>query len=713
MKKIFLLLMVAVFVSQCTPETVDKTSTGDVGGLKMGQSPDLELDRSQSPKPGPAPKIQMGSYETFTLDNGLECIVVKNDKLPRVSFQYTLNLDPVMEKDNAGMQSMMGEMLSRGTENRTKKEIDEQVDFIGGTLNTYSTGVYASSLSKHSDKIIELMADVLLNPTFPAEELEKVKTQTLSGLASAKNEPSAISSNVANVLTYGKAHPYGEIMTEESVGSITPEGIKDYYYNNFNPNAGYLVIVGDIDAVAAKAKMQKYFDEWKPGEITKYTYMMPEAPEGTSVAVVDRPGSVQSVITITYPVDLKPGSDDLIAASVANSILGGGGFSGRLMQNLREDKGYTYGARSSLSYDPLVGVFTASASVRNEVTDSAVAQFIYEIDRMGSEIVNPEDLQKTKNIMAGSFARSLERPQTVANFALNIARYNLPSDYYERYLERLSVVTAEDVMRVSKKYLNSNRANVLVVGDKDAVAENIARFDMKKEVKFYDNYGNPVKAAQAAPVGMTAETVIDNYLKAIGGKVAMEQVKDVQTMMELSTMGQSLDAKISQKAPNKFKMTMKMQGQVFQEQVYDGTNGAMSGMMGNKKLEGEELKALAEQATMFTELDYAKNGYTLEMKGIESIDGAEAYKVLVVSPSGSKSTDYYSKETGLKIRSISSLESPQGAVTQTVDYSDYKATKGVLMPHKMTQTTGPQSIIMTVKEVKINEGISDDEFKID
>jgi outer membrane lipoprotein-sorting protein len=125
------------------------------------------------------------------------------------------------------------------------------------------------------------------------------------------------------------------------------------------------------------------------------------------------------------------------------------------------------------------------------------------------------------------------------------------------------------------------------------------------------------------------------------------------------------------------------------------------------------LKALAEQATMFTELDYAKNGYTLEMKGIESIDGAEAYKVLVVSPSGSKSTDYYSKETGLKIRSISSLESPQGAVTQTVDYSDYKATKGVLMPHKMTQTTGLQSIIMTVKEVKINEGISDDEFKID
>ena len=172
MKKIFYLFIVAIMVSQCTPKTTDNTSSGDMG-IQVGGSPDLNLDRSQAPKPGPAPKIQMGEYESFTLDNGLECIVVKNDKLPRVSFQYTLNIDPIMEKDKAGMQDMAGEMLSRGTKNRSKEEIDEEVDFIGATLNTYSTGVYASSLTKHSDKILELMADVLLNPTFPEDELEK------------------------------------------------------------------------------------------------------------------------------------------------------------------------------------------------------------------------------------------------------------------------------------------------------------------------------------------------------------------------------------------------------------------------------------------------------------------------------------------------------------------------------------------------------------
>lgn len=701
MKKIFYLLIVAIFVSQCTP--TDEVTTGDVGGLKIGGSPDLELDRSRAPLPGPAPKIQMGSYETFTLDNGLECIVVKNEKLPRVSFQYTLNIDPMMEKDKAGMQDMMGEMLSRGTKNRSKQEVDAEVDFIGGTLSTYSTGVYASSLSKHSDKIIELMADVLLNPTFPAEELEKVKTQTISGLASAKNEPNAISSNVANVLRYGKAHPYGELVTEETVKNITSDDLKKYYYDNFNPNAGYLVIVGDIDAKAAKAKMQKYFDAWKQGEVKKRTYQLPAVPSETSVAMVDRPGAVQSVITITYPVELQPGGDDLIAASVANGILGGGGFSGRLMQNLREDKAYTYGARSSLSYDPLVGVFTASASVRNEVTDSAIAEFIYEIDRMATEKVNPEDLQKTKNIMAGSFARSLERPQTVANFALNIARYNLPADYYEKYLERLAAVTPEDVIRVSKKYLNSDNAHVLVVGDKDAVGAKIAAYDANKTVDYYDNYGNPV-VASTTKVNLSGNDVITNYIKAIGGKSAVAAIKDIQVKAELSVQGMTLNNVTTQKAPNKYKSVLSMAGQVFQKQVYNGKKGFASSPQKSGEVEGDDLNNLAEQAIMFGELFYAEKGYKVEVKGVESINGNEAYKLLITSPKGIKSTEFFDVKSGLKVRVVTG----EGMV----DLSNYKKVNGVLYPHTSKITAGPQIIDVKTTEVKFNSGVSDAEFEI-
>ncbi len=704
MKKIFYLLMVAIFVSQCTPKTGKNASTGNVGGLKIGGSPDLELDRSQAPKPGPAPKIQMGTYESFTLDNGLECIVVKNDKLPRVSFQYTLNIDPELEKDKAGMQEMMGEMLSRGTKTRTKQEIDEQVDFMGATLNTSSTGVYAASLSKHSDKIIELMADVLLNATFPDAELEKVKTQTLSGLASAKSEPNAISENVANVLRYGKTHPYGEVTTEETVKNITSENLKEYYHNNFNPNAGYLIIVGDIDAATAKAKMQKYFDAWKSGTKTAHTYTLPAAPQATSVAMVNRPGAVQSVITITYPIELKPGSDDLIAVSVANGILGGAGFSGRLMQNLREKHGYTYGARSSISYDPLVGEFTASASVRNEVTDSAITQFIYEIERMSTEKITPEDLQKTKNIMAGSFARSLERPQTVAGFALNIARYKLPSDYYEKYLERLAAVTPEDIMRVSKMYLTAANANILVVGDKEAVGAKIAVFDANKTVDYYDNYGNIVQEV-ATPVGITATAIINNYIKAMGGKEAMLAVKDIQTTATLSVMGMNLSGVTTQKAPNQYKSVITMQGREFQKQIFDGKKGFASGAGGSINLEGEELKTLGERAILFSELNYAKGGYDLEVKGIESVEGKDAYKVVITSAEGVKSTEFFEVATGFKIRIINS--------ESTVDLSDYKAVGGILYPHSSKITAGPQVIEVKVTDVKVNNGIGDSEFKID
>jgi zinc protease len=708
MKKILYFLLVAFVMTQCTPTTSDNTSNSDMGSIKVGQSPDTDLDRSQAPKPGPAPKIQMGTYESFTLDNGLECIVVKNNKLPRVSFQYTLNIDPIMEGDKAGMQDMVGEMLSRGTKNRTKEQFDEEVDFIGGTLSTYSSGVYASSLTKHSDKIIELMADVLLNPTFPKEELEKVKTQTLSGLASAKNEPNAIASNVVDVLNYGKNHPYGELMTEETVGNITAKDIKEYYYNNFNPNAGYLVIVGDIDAKAAKAKMQKYFDQWKKGTTAKRSYDLPKAPQATTVAMVDRSGSVQSVIKVTYPVDLKPGADDLIAASVANAVLGGGGFAGRLMQNLREDKGFTYGSGSSLSYDPLVGVFSASASVRNEVTDSAVTEILYEIGRLSTEKVAPEDLQKIKNIMAGRFARSLERPQTVANFALNIARYDLPADYYEKYLERLDAVTAEDVMRVSKKYLTANNANILIVGDKDAVAKSLEKFDAKKQVNFYDNYGNPVVQSDKK-VEVTGEQVIEKYIEAIGGRTALMNVKDIQKSAEMLMQGQKLSLVTMQKAPNKYKESMTMQGMVVQQQTFDGTKGAVSGMQGSKSLEGEELKALAEQAVLFSELTYGKTGYKLEVKGIENINDSDAYKVKITSPSGEKLTQYFDVKSGLKVRTVST----QGEATVTIDSGDYKEVGGIMFPHTSKIAAGPQNIEAKTTEIKINSGIADDTFKVD
>ena len=237
-------------------------------------------------------------------------------------------------------------------------------------------------------------------------------------------------------------------------------------------------------------------------------------------------GAVQSVLKLTHTVTIPPGSKDAIAVSVMNSILGGGAFSGRLMQNLREDKAFTYGARSNISIDPLLGAFTAYADVRNEVTDSAVVEFLYEIRRMKTEPVDSASFAVTKNYMTGSFARSLENPNTAARFALNIQRYNLPADYYLTYLEKLNAVTIEDVQRVAKNHLRPDQLHITCVGN-ISVAESLTKFATNGTVELFDAYGKPIIERTSAEDGVTSEMVIKGHYEAIGGVKSISKLSGV------------------------------------------------------------------------------------------------------------------------------------------------------------------------------------------
>ncbi len=411
-----------------------------------------QVDRSKAPLPAPAREIKIGEYQSFTLKNGLQVFVVEDHKLPRLRFSSQLKHDPIFEGEKAGYVSIAGNLIGTGTTSRTKAQLDEEVDFLGASLNTSAYSLYASSLSKHTNKLLELMTDVLYNPSFEQSELDKLKTQTMSGIAAGKDDPGTIANNVRGFLLYGKDHPYGEVATEKTVESITIEDCKNYYQTYFKPNNAYLVMVGDITLKEAKKIAAKNFSEWEAGSIKNESFAVPKAPEKTFVALVDRPSSVQSIINITYPVELKVGSEDVIKVRVMNQILGGS-FSARLNQNLREKHGYTYGSSSQLSSDDLVGRFIASASVRNEVTDSAVHEIMYELNRIVQEPVTAEELQAAKASIAGSFGRSLERPQTVASFAVNTAKYNLPKEYYSTFLKRLEAVTIEQVQATAKKYI--------------------------------------------------------------------------------------------------------------------------------------------------------------------------------------------------------------------------------------------------------------------
>jgi predicted Zn-dependent peptidase len=676
-----------------------------------------KLDRSKRPAPGAAPEIKLGEMQSFTLENGLKVFVVENHKLPKVAFSLSLDFDPIMEGDMVGYTSMAGELLSRGTKNRTKDEFNQQIDFIGADFYPSANGIYAGALKKHQEKLLDIMSDVVMNADFKQEELDKIKKQTLSGLQSSKDNPDEIASNVRSVLVYGNNHPYGEITTEETVEAITLEKCNEYYKTFFKPNVAYMAVVGDITLAEAKPLIEKYFAKWGKGEVPTNKYRTPLAPNETKVAFVHKEGSTQSVINITYPINLKQNSPDVIKAKVLNTILGGG-MTGRLFMNLREGHGYTYGAYSSLSSDELVGSFNAYAKVRNEVTDSAIFEFNNELKRIATENVTADELQSVKNYMTGTFAYTLQDPQTIARFAINTVKYNLPKDYYANYLKNVAAVTIEDVKAMAEKYIKPDNAHIIIVGDK-SVAENVAKFSAGEKVDFYDTYGNDyVEALKPAGEGVTAQTVLD---KAILAKYGMPKgkaldkklgkIKDLTVKMNASVQGQSISITRYQKAPNKFAMVMAMGTMVVQKQTFNGTEAKVSGMQGNKTLEGDELEEMKLSSVMFDDVKDTKHTFTL--LGIEPIDGKDAYKMEKVAPTGSKETEWYDVESGLPVKAMQVKESEEmeGSMVITSTFSDYKEVNGIKFAHKIAQNFGPQALDMEVLSIEFNTKVSDDTFE--
>lgn len=724
MKKILLFaFLVSILFAQCTPKTGEsmtkapetKVETPDINIA----APKVPTFRSTVPPAGPAPRIQMGAAEEFTLANGLKVILVENHKLPRVSYQLFVDVPALTEKDKSGTIEIAGDMLNKGTTAKSKSEIDESIDFIGANLSTNSNGMFGASLKKYNKELLTIMSDVLLNPSFPEEEFEKIKKQYASGLAQSKDDPSALSANLASKVVYGTDHPYGEFMTEATLENITLEGVKAYYQKWFKPNIAYLIIVGDITKAEAEPLAKQYFSNWKADKsLTSTEPGMPAVPAGNEVDFINKSGAVQSVISVTYPVDLKPGSEDVIKARVMNTLLGAGVYFGnRLNQNLRENNAYTYGARSSLSSDKYVGRFSAGASVRNEVTDSSIVEIFNEMNTIRTEKVEEAELQKVKNVLNGSFARSLESPQTIARFALNTARYNLPKDYYATYLEKLAAVTSEDLMAMAKKYIKPENAHIVVIGNQDEVADKLKQFAKNGAMQFYNkNYEKIEMPKMTIPAGTTAISIIDDYLKAIGGTKAMDDVKSIATVMKGNIMGQNIDMEIYQNMPDQYAMLTLMGGTVVNAEVLNGDKGLVSGMTGPKTADEEDLKELREKAAPFRERTYKGSSYySLELGGIEEVDGRPAYKVKISTPNGVKTTDFYDTTSKLKVKSIVNREVEGQAIVQEVEIGDYKAVKGVMFPHRLVISGGgiPMPLELKAESVKVNEEMDESVFNVE
>ena len=671
-----------------------------------------QIDRSKQPEPGPAPKINLGTPETFDLKNGLKVMVVENHKLPRVSIQLSMDNPPIAEGDKAGVSSMLSSLLGKGSKNISKDDFNDEIDFLGANMSFGSQSGFASSLSKYFPRILEMFADAAINPNFTQEEFDKEKEILLTGLKTQEKDVSAIASRVQSALAYGNSHPYGEFTTEETVNNVTLADVQKFYRDYFVPANAYLIVIGDVEFKDVKKLVKKHFNDWTKATPPSLSYSDPQDAQYTQINFVDMPNAVQSEVTVQNLVDLKMKNDDYLDALLANRILGGGA-EGRLFLNLREDKGYTYGSYSSLGNDKYSKVrFRAYAQVRNAVTDSSVVQILEEINKISSTPVSEEELANAKAGYAGSFVRSLERPQTIANFAYNIASEGLPANFYETYLERLDAVTIEDVQQASQKYFSSDNARVVVVGKGADVVDNLEKIEFngkKVPVLFFDKTAKKTEKPVFAipiPEGVTATTVLEGYIAAAGGKDKLEGVESYSMKAEAQMQGMVLELEQKKAPKGRFMQDIRMMGNSVQKQVIDGDKGYAMGQGQKRELTAEEIEAAKEEASTFPELNWLALG-NVSLEAIEKIDGKAAYKIKITD----KKSVFYDVESGLKVLEVNKIDAGGQQLEQKTSLGDYREVSGVQFPFAIVQTVGPQTFEFMVKEIKVNEGVSEADFK--
>ena len=674
--------------------------------LSMAQT----VDRTKSPAPGKAPLIQVASPVKFTLANGLKVFVVKNTKLPKVTATLALDVDGFKEGDKAGLADMSGQLLQRGTTTKSKAELDEAVEFLGGSLFTSSQSASVSSLKSNFPKLMELMAEVILRPALSSDELEKVRKQTISGIESNKDEPDAISNNVMKKLVYGANHAFGEITTVKTVNAIKVDDVKNFIKTYWIPNNAYLIFVGDIDPANAKLLAEKNFGTWAKGTFTQPVYEKPATPATTYVAIVDRPASVQSVVAIATTVNLTKGSPSDIPSNVMNNILGGG-FSGRLFANLREKHAFTYGAYSSISPSKQIGMFSAEASVRNEKTDSSIQEILNELNIIRNTKVGDTELSRMKNYLAGGFARSLESPNTIANFALSIAVNNLPEDYYQKYLTNLAAVDAQKVQDAATTLLNPAKMHIVIVGNAKQIAKGLEKYG---PVKYFDIEGNEVAAPTEvkADASLTPTALMEKAIAAIGTKEALDNVKDVQLKGTANLMGQSLEMKQTIVMPGNSVTTMSMGGMAMMRQAV--VNGKYSvSQQGQEAPMTDDLKEGLDESTFLApEQLYLAKGYGLKIVGAEKVDGKEAIDVEVTTPSKKVSHRFYDAKTFLLVKTSKSEEVPgQGTMTQQQFYTGYQTVNGVQISSEQLIDMGQMKINVKYTDIKMNQGLKTTDLK--
>ncbi len=447
-------------------------------------------------------QVRVPRPQEFKLPNGVRVFVLEDHRLPTVSIQLSLKAGRLFDV-KPGVAEITASLLREGTTTRTARQIADETERIGADAGA-SAGpelatISASSLSEYTDRLVALVADLAQNPSFPEDRVARVKFQRAAALAQQRGDPTFLAAELSARVLYGDT-PYSRIApTPEQVNAITQSDLRAFHQKSYQPTGAVIGIAGDVNARDVVAKLGAAFANWKAasGAVEPVLPTAAFAPKtATHIFLVDRPGSAQTVLSFGN-VALSRTDPDYIPLQIANRVLGGSG-SARLFQQLREVKGYTYGAYSTLSAPRWPGTFGASASVRTPVTEPAVGEFLNEFKRLQTEPVSIAELDRAKRAIVGSFARTLESPDSVLSRFLELVQYDLPLDYWDRYPARVEAVTPADIARVARKYLGENRVQLIAVGERSVIEPGLKKYG---PVDVYDASGKPLSTSGATNDG--------------------------------------------------------------------------------------------------------------------------------------------------------------------------------------------------------------------
>lgn len=446
------------------------------------------------PKGGPDPKFSLPAIEKTKLSNGLNVWIVKHNELPIVSMNLVINAGGTLDTaDRSGVASMTSSMLNQGTKARSAVDISNGLQSIGANVNAGaswdSSNVSLQTLTKNLDQALDYYADIVTNASFPDTEFKSLKGRTMNSFRQRKASATTVAGVVYDKVLYGD-QAYGRQLSgdEKTVQAITRDDLVKFYADNYRPNNSTLIVVGDVQTADIKSRLEKAFAAWKPEDIKAVSLAEQQMAAKPGIYLVDKPGAPQSSVSIGQ-VGIDRTNPDYFAVQVMNSILGGGGTA-RLFMNLREDKGYTYGAYSRFVYRKGAGPFSASGEIQTISTKEAIQEFVKELNGIrGSRPVTQTELEVNKQSFIRRFPSGFETVGGISNQLANLVTYGLPDSYFGDYIAKVNAVTLADVNRVANKYIDPSKMAIVIVGDRKVIEPGLK--ELGYPIAILDTDGNP------------------------------------------------------------------------------------------------------------------------------------------------------------------------------------------------------------------------------